>query len=186
MTNLDFLDKPNSQKPANGNLGTKLLIVIVLLAIALANGIYQDARIDAQQNTKTEDYEDSMESASAGNMVSSPYIIGDWGEKFIRSNGYTYPFEFTLPLQQCGGFTLDYYITDVSEGNLEGNFRFEIYVRTTAGNWKSVELFSMDGYEKSVPVRFDRKMDIEAVAVVCQKNADVTFSYGFGVRDIIY
>lgn len=116
---------------------------------------------------------------------SGGYISGDWGEKFVRSNGYTYPYVFDEPLLSCRGFTLDFIIVEVIEGNLDGNFRWEIYIQTTDGTWKSAELFQMEGDEISVDVRFDSPVNIAAVAVVCQKKTNASFRSGFGVRDPI-
>ena len=113
------------------------------------------------------------------------YVSGSWGEKFVRSNGYTYPFVFDEAIQKCVGFTLDYEIEAV-EGDLSGNFRYEVYVRQTNGKWKSVELFQMEGNETAVEIWFDKAMDIDAVAVVCGKKDDISYTYMFGVRDVRY
>lgn len=114
------------------------------------------------------------------------YVSGSWGEKFVRSNGYTYPFVFDNPVRQCMGFTLDYEIVAIEEGNLNGNFRYEVYARQTNGKWKSVKLFQMNGNKLSVDIRFDNAMDIDAVAVVCGKKGDASFSYTIGIRDVRY
>lgn len=114
------------------------------------------------------------------------YVSGHWGDKFVRSNGYTYPFVFDDPITQCVGFTLEYEIVDVAEGNLSGNFRYEVYVRQTNGKWKSVKLFQMDGYKTSMYIDLEKMMDIDAVAVVCQKKGDASFSYTIAVCDARY
>lgn len=116
----------------------------------------------------------------------SSYVSGDWGEKFVRSNGHTYPFVFDAPLYQCIGFTLEYEIVEIMEGNLDGNFRYEAYVRQTDGKWKSVELFQMSGSKATLDIRLNKAMDIDAVAVVCGKRGDTSFSFTIGVRDPLY
>lgn len=116
----------------------------------------------------------------------SDYVSGHWGEKFVRSNGYTYPFVFDDPITQCVGFTLEYEIVEVVEGNLSGNFRYEVYVRKTDGKWKSVKLFQMDGYKTSMYIDLEKMMDIDAVAVVCQKKGSASFNYSIAVCDARY
>ena len=114
------------------------------------------------------------------------YVNGHWGDKFVRSNGYTYPFVFDDPITQCVGFTLEYEIVEVVEGNLSGNFRYEVYVRQTDGKWKSVKLFQMDGYKTSMYIDLEKMMDIDAVAVVCQKKGNASFNYSIAVCDARY
>ena len=183
MTDLSFLDKPEPTKKPNGKPAL-IIVILSILGLALVFGSIANASKQVNRemdNTNSNSY--VTEAAVDAEAFADSYVYGSWGEKFVRSNGYTYPYMFYSPLYQCGGFTLDYEVSDISEGNLNGNFRFEIYVHTTAGNWKSVKLFSMDGYEKTVQVRFDNRMDIDGVAVVCQKKSNVTFSYNLWVRD---
>lgn len=147
-----------------------LLIFCLLLTGCGARGEKTAQLVDYGRGTRT-----------LGDCVS-----GDWGEKFVRSNGYTYPFVFDEPICQCVGFTLEYQITEVTEGSLSGNFRYEVYVRLTNGNWKSVELFQMDGDTATVEIQLEKMMDIDAVAVVCQKKGNVSFSYNIGVYNAQY
>ena len=152
-----------------------VLFCTMILICLLAAGCEKRGERTAQ----LEDYERSdSQGFSAG------YISGVWGDAFVRSNGETYPFVFDVPVVQCTGFTLEYQIHEVLKGNLNGNFRYEVYVRQTDGNWKSVELFQMEGYETTLEIRFDKIMDIDAVAVVCGKKHKVYFSYTIAVRDV--
>lgn len=126
--------------------------------------------------------------ASSGSSIfsTSNVVSGYWGEKFVRSNGYTYPFMFDEPLRQCVGFTLYYEITEVNSGNLDGNFMYEAYVHTVDGSWKSVELFRMDGYSATLNIRLEDPMGIDGVAVVCGKKGELSYSQAIEVRDPIY
>ena len=124
--------------------------------------------------------------SALGSNAASGYVSGSWGEKFVRSNGYTYPFVFDEPISQCAGFTLDYQIHEVAEGNLNGNYRYEVYVHQTSGKWKSVKLFKMEGNASSVAIQFDNLLDIDAVAVVCGKKGEVSFSYTIGICKVRY
>lgn len=119
---------------------------------------------------------------------SSGIVSGSWSDtKFWRSNRYTYPFEFDSVLNRCTGFTLDYEIVEVEKGSLSGKFKFEIYVRNTSGNWKSVGTFYLDGYEASTKVTFDSPMSIDAVAVVCLKQGSgVTYTHTMTIRNATY
>ena len=114
-------------------------------------------------------------------------ISGTWSDtKFWRANRYTYPFEFNSTLNSCTGFTLYYEIVSVEKGNLNGNFVFEVYVRTSSGTWKSVETFYLDGDDATVNVRFDNPMSIDAVAVVCQKKGNFTYTQDLRVYNATY
>lgn len=103
--------------------------------------------------------------------------------KFVRSTGTTYPFELSTPLENCGGFTIHYEILDISSGNLNGNFKNAIYVRTTDGKWKYTKTFQLDGSLTVKEIRFDAPTSIEAVAVICLKQANVSYSYSFTLTD---
>lgn len=130
--------------------------------------------------------ESGQDTATVGESVTADYVAGYWGDVFVRSNGQTYPFVFDEPITQCTGFTLEYQILEIQEGNLDGNFRYEVYVRQTNGKWKSVELFRMDGTEISLEIWFDKIMNIDAVAVVCGKRDKVSYSYTIAVHDVKY
>lgn len=103
--------------------------------------------------------------------------------KFVRSTGTTYPFELAEPLENCMGFTINYEILDISSGNLDGNFNNAVYVRTTDGKWKYTKTFKLDGSLTVKEIRFDTPISIEAVAVICLKQANVTYSYYFTLTD---
>ena len=111
-------------------------------------------------------------------------VSGQWADsKFWRNNRSTYPFEFYSPINRCKSFTLNYEITEVTQGNLNGNFKYCVYVRTTSGNWKYVHEFTMSGYSTSTKVNLDGPMSIDAVAVFCLKNANMSYSYTFSVTN---
>lgn len=120
-----------------------------------------------------------------GATTSYSTVSGSWSkQKFNRANRYTYPYEFDDTLYSCTGFTLDYEILEVNEGNLfSGDFKFEIYVRLTDGSWKSVDTFWLDGYETTVKVQFDNPLSIDAVAVVCLKQGDFDYIHDLTVRN---
>ncbi len=103
--------------------------------------------------------------------------------KFVRSTGTTYPFELAEPLENCMGFTINYEILDISSGNLDGNFNNAVYVRTTDGKWKYTKTFKLDGTLTVKEIRFDTPISIEAVAIICLKQANVTYSYYFTLTD---
>ena len=56
---------------------------------------------------------------------SSGTVSGYWtGEKFWRNNRYTEPFAFYSALNNCTGFTMDFELVEVYEGNLlSGDFK---------------------------------------------------------------
>lgn len=123
-------------------------------------------------------------SGSTATTTSGTRVSGSWSDtKFWRSNRSTVPFEFYSPINRCKSFTLNYTITEVSKGNLDGNFKFAVYVRTTSGNWKYVHEFTMDGYSTSTKVTLSDPVSIDAVAVFCLKNANMSYSYNFTITN---
>ena len=124
-------------------------------------------------------------SDTAGNSVQSgTQIEGTFSDtKFVRSTGTTYPFELAVPLENCKGFTISYEILDISSGNLDGNFNNAVYVRTTDGKWKYTKTFKLDGTLTVKEIRFDAPISIEAVAIICLKQANVSYSYYFTLTD---
>ena len=111
-------------------------------------------------------------------------VKGQWADSvFRRSNRTTYPFEFYSPLNRCKSFTLNYEITEITQGSLSGNFKYCVYVRTTGGEWKYVHEFTMSGYSTSTKVNLDGPMSIDAVAVFCLKNTNMSYSYTFTITN---
>lgn len=115
-------------------------------------------------------------------------VAGTWSDtEFWRTNRYTYPFEFNSALTSCTGFTMDYEIVEVEKGNLlSGQFKFEIYVRTSAGKWKSVKTFYLKDYETTVEVSFKEPMTIDAVAVICGMKGEYNYTHDITVYNPTY
>lgn len=177
------------------------LLLVLLMTAAMLSGCGGSSR-------SSNDYENSYSSNSdsggneSGGMTagfSSSVVSGSWGEQFARSRGrsypfgmdeppegdmgYTFPFVFDEPLRACKGFTLEYEIMEISHGNLDGNFRYEVLVHTVQGDWKSAGLFDMDGYSATVEVRMEEPRGIDAVAVVCGKQDKLIYSFDLTVKD---
>ena len=111
--------------------------------------------------------------------------VGGWwsDEELRRSNHISYPFELYSPISRCKSFTLNYEITEVTKGNLDGNFKYAVVVRTTAGNWKYVAEFKMKGYSTSTTIKLSSPVSFDAVAVYCLKNDRVDYSYNFTITN---
>ncbi len=119
---------------------------------------------------------------------SFPYDVFDTVPKNEdqRCNGYTYPYVFNDPIRKCEGFTLNYEITEVHQGDLTGNFRYSVIVRGLDGSWHSAGTFRMKGYETTVTIWLEERLTIDAVAVTCGKNdAHVAYSFDLTVTDPI-
>lgn len=110
-------------------------------------------------------------------------VSGSWSdERLVRNGRSSYPFEFTTPIKRCTGFTLNYTVTEVTGGDMSGNFKYAVYVRNTSGNWKYAKEFQMKGDSTSVRVTFS-PMTVDAVAVICLKNGTYSYSYTFSITD---
>lgn len=134
----------------------------------------------------------SSETKSSGSKMQTTTISGtmkgDWSdETFRRGTNDINFFELDEEIYSCVGFTMEYEILEVYKGKmLSGDFIFEVYVRTTGGDWKSVDSFYLkEEYKTTVKVNFDNPISIDAVAVVCGKKADFEFVYSFTVRDAV-
>ena len=115
--------------------------------------------------------------------LGNKYILGYWGDKFVRSNGHTYPYMFYNPLDDCKGLTLEYTIRSVSDGNLKGNYRYEVYIHEVDGDWKSVKVVEMEETSMKLDLQFDQPIDIDGVAVVCGKKGNVEFEFDIKVSN---
>lgn len=111
-------------------------------------------------------------------------VSGHWSkEKFLRNSRFTYPFEFEETLVSCTGFTLDYEIVEVTQGDADGHYVFEVYVCDTRGQWKSVTSFYLEDQKISLDVTFKNPISVKAVAVICQKKATFSYSHKLAVRN---
>lgn len=111
-------------------------------------------------------------------------VAGYWScEELRRSNHTSYPFELDSPIRRCKGFTLNYEITEVTKGNLDGNFKYTVVVRTTSGEWRNVAEFKMKGYSTSTYIRLSNPISFDAVAVLCLKNDVVHYAYNFTITN---
>ena len=157
----------------------KRILALVLLCGLLA-GCSQKTEEPVVQEDKAQP-ETTVAQTEADN-----YVSGHWGEKWMRSNGYTYPFEFDEPLMGCKGFTLEFKILEAEEGALGGSFRFEVYVQSPDGKWLCADSFQLEGMEKTMDLAFQYPKDIQSVAVVCQKKDGANYNYSIAVRDVLY
>ena len=178
-----------------------VLMALVILASTLTacGGGYSRSGSSYSGSSYSSDYSGGSDSQESYSGYSSGSVSGSWGAQMARSRGrsypygmqeppegnmgYTFPFVFNEPLRSCNGFTLDYQIMEVSHGNLEGNFRYEVLVRTVQGDWKSAGTFQMNGYSASLDVQLDQPRGIDAVAVVCGKQDKVIYSFDLSVSN---
>lgn len=117
----------------------------------------------------------------------SAVVSGSYSEEPIWRNYHcAYPFIFDEPLASCVGFTMDYNITEVTKGDMTGSrYIMEVYGLTTQGNWKLLDSFYPQGLETTVELAFD-PVSIEAVAVICQKQGEYSYSESMTIRDVCY
>ncbi len=118
-------------------------------------------------------------------IPSGGYISGSWANKFIRNGMASESYELDSTLYNCSGFTLEYEVYEVTRGKLKSGSQFKVFVRTTDGDWVSVKTFKLKDNKATLDLRFDKKMDVESVAVVCYQEGNLGYSFGLAVRDAV-
>ncbi len=113
------------------------------------------------------------------------YISGSWDNKYNRNGTTSSSFELDSVLYGCKGFSLDYEIVSVTKGKVKDGSQFKVFVRNTDGDWIAVKTFKLKDHKANVDIKFDKKMDVESVAVVCYQASSFEFSYVFGIYDPI-
>lgn len=95
-----------------------------------------------------------------------------WTEEIYELDGYRgYIYEFEQVQKECCGFYLGYCITDISTGNLKGDFNVEVCVHDTSGNWFVAEMFTYDsvGEEILEQVSWDDPRKIDKFTIIIRK-----------------
>ncbi len=118
-------------------------------------------------------------------LPSGGYLSGSWANKFNRNGTSSRSFELDSTLYDCGGFTLEYEVMEVTQGKLKSGSQFKAFVRTSDGEWVSVKTFKLKDKKATVDIRFDKAMDVESVAVVCYQEGNFSYSYVLGIRDAV-
>ena len=115
------------------------------------------------------------------------YLDGYWSDtKFKRSGRSSTPFVFDSPLKKCKGFTLDYEVHDVTDGNMKNDCKFQIFYRTSDGTWNKSKEFTVEDGFASVNVKLKKAATVTQVAVHCMNAGYFSFQYSMGVRDPIF
>ena len=131
-------------------------------------------------------YEDDEEEKSAA-VSYGGYLSGYWSDtKFKRSGRSSTPFVFDSPLKKCKGFTLDYEVHDVTDGNMKNDCKFQIFYRTSDGTWNKSKEFTVEDGFASVDVKLKKAATVTQVAVHCMNAGYFSFQYSMGVRNPIY
>lgn len=117
----------------------------------------------------------------------SGYLDGYWSDtKFKRSGRSSTPFVFNSPLKKCKGFTVDYEVHDVTDGNMKDDCKFQIFYKTSNGTWNKGPEFTTDDGVASVNVKLKKAATVTQVAVHCMNAGYFSFKFSMGVRNPVY
>ena len=130
---------------------------------------------------------DEVEEEEESVVSYTGYLDGYWSDtKFKRSGRSSTPFVFDSPLKKCKGFTLDYEVHDVTDGNMKNDCKFQIFYRTSDGTWNKSKEFTVEDGFASVNVKLKKAATVTQVAVHCMNAGYFSFQYSMGVRDPIF
>lgn len=124
-----------------------------------------------------------VEEESSGVLLS-----GEWSEEKFSRNGRSSPyFIFDYPLEKCKGFTLIYKVSDVTDGKMKSDSKFQIYYGLSDDSWVKGKEFTLDDDgTASIDQKIDNEVTVTKIAVHCLNAGYFNFTYIFGVVDPIY
>ena len=119
--------------------------------------------------------------------VPTVYLPGYWSDSvFKRSGRQSNPFVLNEPMRKCKAFTLDYEVTEVTEGKMKDDSRFVVYYQTYNGEWNRGEEFTLDEGFASVYVKLPKAATVNQVAVHCMNAGQFSYNFSLGIRDPEY
>ena len=117
----------------------------------------------------------------------SGYLPGYWSDTlFKRSGRQSYPFVLNDPIRKCRGFILDYEVTEVTQGRMKADSKFEIFYQTFDGTWNRGGEFTLDDGYASVNVRLSDAVTVTQIVVHCMNAGQFSYQYNMGVRNPVY
>lgn len=158
--------------------------------------IYQDLEqiskeledIAKQLPKNNEDVSDETEEEVAVETEStSDYLSGEWADKAFKRNGCTsYPFVLDTPLEKCKGFTVDYLVSDVTDGNMKSDSKFQIFYKTIDGTWVKGKTFTLDDGFASVEQTINKAVTVTQVTVLCLNSGNFSWNAAIGIKNPVY
>ena len=115
------------------------------------------------------------------------YLPGYWSDSlFKRSGRQSHPFVLNEPMKKCRAFTLDYQVTEVTEGKMKDDSRFVVYYQTYNGEWNRGEEFTLDEGFASVYIKLEKPATVNQVAVHCMNAGQFSYNFNMGIRNPEY
>ena len=115
-------------------------------------------------------------------------LEGKWSEDKFSRNGRSSPyFIFDEPLKKCKGFSLIYSVSDVTDGKMKSDSKFQLYYGLADGSWVKGEEFMLDDEGVAiVEQKLNKAATVTKVAVHCLNAGYFNFTYIFGIFDAVY
>ena len=129
--------------------------------------------------------DEELETVSEQNEGS--YLAGEWSDELFRRNGCSgYPFILDTPIEKCKGFTVDYAVTDVTDGKMKDDAKFQIFYQTIDGTWVKGETFTLDDGVASVEQTTEKPVTVTQVIVICLNSGNFSWKESMGISNPVY
>lgn len=136
---------------------------------------------DADYDIRYTEYDAPSSSVPTG------YLPGYWSDSlFKRSGRQSNPFVLNEPIKKCKAFTMDYEVTEVTEGRMKADSRFVVYYQTYNGEWNKGEEFTLDEGFASVYVKLEEPATVTQIAVHCMNAGQFSYNFSIGIRNPEY
>ena len=113
-------------------------------------------------------------------------VKGQKNGTYTRSTKKTSVYQLERKLENCRSFTISYTLTEVTRGNVYGNF--EVFIRTGENiwDWKSLGMIEIteDNHTGTVTFVSEEGISFDAVAIFCQAPGRYSYSARTDVTDV--
>lgn len=115
------------------------------------------------------------------------YLPAKWSDKIFKRNGCSgYPLIMDTPIEKCKGFTVDYTVTDVTDGKMKADAKFQIFYQTVDGTWVKGKTFTLDDGFASVEQTMEKPATVTQVIVLCLNSGNFSWRERMGIRNPVY
>lgn len=134
-----------------------------------------------------EEDEAANEEPTEKELRSDEYLPAKWSDELFKRNGCSgYPLILDTPIKKCNGFTVDYTVTDVTDGKMKTDAKFQIFYQTLDGTWVKGKTFTLDDGFASVEQVMEKPVTVTQVIVLCLNSGNFSWTERMGIRNPVY